>query len=558
MIEQSFCRLFLFPHLKKHLMKSKVQFLFLLCIFFFSNCQYQESAHKYDRVPLSGNRANVPLVTTKKLMPPSEKPNREGYDKITENDFQSSLDHPLSTFSIDVDNASYSNVRRFLTAGEQVPTDAVRIEELINYFSYQYPQAQGEAPFSSHAEVADCPWNDAHRLLKIGLQGRTIPQENIPASNIVFLLDVSGSMGNYNKLPLLKSAFRMLIKELRPIDKVAIVVYAGASGLVLPATSGDDKQTILRALDRLESGGSTAGASGIKLAYKVAHQNFIKRGNNRIILATDGDFNVGPSSDSELIRLVENQRESGVFLSVLGFGSGNLQDGMMEKISNHGNGNYAYIDNIKEAKKVLVEEMSGTLFTIAKDVKLQVEFNPAQVKEYRLIGYENRILAAEDFNDDKKDAGDLGAGHSVTALYEIIPTSSKSPSRAGTVDPLKYQQKSLVEEAYSKEMLTLKLRYKLPNASESKLLEYTAIDRGKTLEESSVDFQFAAAVATFGMLLRDSKHRGEANWELVNHLGRKGMGSDPFGYRREFLQLARIAGGGNPVEVVDDVLAPAH
>ncbi len=539
-------------------MNVKVQIFFLFCLFVFSNCQYRDSTKKYNHVPLNGNqKISIAPTTTPNVLSPEEA-NREGYDKITENDFQSSLDHPLSTFSIDVDNASYSNVRRFLTAGEKVPIDAVRVEELINYFSYQYPQPQGEVPFSANAEVADCPWNDSHRLLKIGLQGRSIPQENIPASNIVFLLDVSGSMGIYNKLPLLKSAFRMLIKELRPIDKVAIVVYAGASGLVLPATSGEDKQTILRALDRLESGGSTAGASGIKLAYKVAHQNFIKGGNNRIILATDGDFNVGPSSDSQLIRLVENQRKSGVFLSVLGFGSGNLQDAMMEKISNHGNGNYAYIDNIKEAKKVLVEEMSGTLFTIAKDVKLQVEFNPTQVKEYRLIGYENRLMAAEDFNNDQKDAGDLGAGHCVTALYEIIPTNAKSPSRAGTVDPLKYQQKNLVEEAYSKEMLTLKLRYKKPDESESKLLEYTAIDKGKTLEESSIDFQFAAAVASFGMLLRESKHRGEANWEMVADLGRKGIGADPFGYRREFLQLARIAGGGNPAEVVDDVLAPAH
>lgn len=484
--------------------------------------------------------------------------NREGYDKIVENEFKNPINYPLSTFSIDVDHASYSNVRRFLTTGDRPPIDAVRVEEFINYFSYQYPQPKGEVPFSVHAEIAECPWNTANRLMKIGIQGRDIPQENLPPSNLVFLLDVSGSMNAPNKLPLLKSAFKMLVQQMRATDRVAIVVYAGSSGLVLPSTSGDKKQTILRSLSELDAGGSTAGAEGIQLAYKVARENFIEGGNNRIILATDGDFNIGMSSDSELVRLVESQRASGVYLSVLGLGKGNLQDAMMEKISNSGNGNYAYIDNRQEARKVLVEEMSGTLLTIAKDVKLQVEFNPTRVKEYRLIGYENRLMAAEDFNDDQKDAGDLGAGHSVTALYEIVPTGTRRPNQAGAIDDLKYQQRSQTEEANSTELLNLKLRYKLPQESKSQLLEFNARDKGGTWEDSSTDFKFAAAVASFGMLLRDSKHRGEANWHMVDQMGRAGMGADRFGYRREFLQLVRLASGESPVEVMDDVLAPAH
>lgn len=534
-------------------MKINYVFLSMFFTFLFSNCHNPHGERSiYDWAPSQ----NMVLKEVQFEDAPIESFNREGYDKITENPFRSALDHPLSTFSIDVDNASYSNVRRFLTSGKKPPVDAVRIEELINYFSYDYPQPQDETPFSVHAEVAECPWQTSNRLLKIGLQGKEIPQEDIPASNIVFLLDVSGSMNSYNKLPLLKSAFRMLVRELRPEDRVAIVVYAGASGVVLPSTSGEDKQTILHALDRLNAGGSTAGAAGITLAYKVAREHFIEGGNNRIILATDGDFNVGPSSDGELVRLIETQRSKGVFLSVLGFGTGNLQDDMMEKISNSGNGNYAYIDNIKEARKVLVEEMSGTLYTIAKDVKLQLEFNPTQVKEYRLIGYENRLLAAEDFNDDLKDAGELGAGHSVTALYEIVPTNIKSPTRAGTVDPLKYQQKKLSPSSNTKELLTLKLRYKLPTENESKLLEYVAKDKGKTLEESSKDFQFASAVAGFGMLLRESAFSGDANWDMVSDLGKAGQGVDPFGYRREFLQLVWRASGERPDK--QDVLAPAH
>jgi len=467
--------------------------------------------------------------------------NTEEYNHIEENEFLSSLENPLSTFSIDVDNASYSNARRFLNSSQMPPKDAVRIEEFINYFSYDYPQPSNVDPFSINTEVSDCPWNSDAKLVHIGLQGCTWDKKQLPSSNLVFLLDVSGSMDQQNKLPLLKKAFKLLAEQLREEDKVSIVVYAGASGLVLPPTSGSDKNKIMEALDRLSAGGSTAGAAGIQLAYETAEKAFIKNGNNRIILATDGDFNVGVSSSSELVRLIEKKRESGVFLSVLGFGMGNYKDGRMEQIADNGNGNYAYIDNFNEAKKIFGQELGGTLHTIAKDVKLQIEFNPAHVKEYRLVGYENRKLKNGDFNNDKKDAGDLGAGHTVTALYEIIPTNS-AKNVAEKVDPLKYQTRSVKSDAQSNpEWMTIKLRYKKPDGKVSKLLEVTTGDKGISLEESSNNFRFSAAVANFAMLLRDSKFKGNSNYDSVLELAKNSKGKDAFGYRNEFLELVQKA-----------------
>jgi Ca-activated chloride channel family protein len=465
----------------------------------------------------------------------------ESYASIIENDFLSADQTPLSTFSIDVDNASYSNSRRFLNNGQLPPPNAVRIEEFINYFSYDYPQPEGEAPFSVTTEMSTCPWNSQHQLMHIGLQGRIIPKEHIPPSNLVFLLDVSGSMNAQNKLPLLKNAFKMLTNQLRQRDRVAIVVYAGASGLVLPSTSGANAQAILEALQRLEAGGGTAGAAGIELAYQVAQQNFINDGNNRVILATDGDFNIGMSSNEAMVQLIENKRKNGIFLSVLGFGTGNYQDDKMEQLADNGNGNYAYIDNLKEAKKVLVNEMSGTLFTIAKDVKLQLEFNPAHVAAYRLIGYENRKLKDEDFNDDTKDAGELGAGHTVTALYEIIPTTV-AHSTILKVDPLKYQSSKLSENAKNDpDWLTLKLRYKHPKSNTSKLLTFTAKDEGLIFEKTSSNFRFSAAVAGFGMLLRDSRYKGSATYDDMAKMARNSRGEDPFGYRIELIDLIEMA-----------------
>ncbi|MCA9399721.1 MAG: VWA domain-containing protein, partial [Candidatus Omnitrophica bacterium] len=386
--------------------------------------------------------------------------NTEDYDRIYENEFLAAIDNPLSTFSIDVDTASYSNVRRYLNNNQLPPVDAVRIEEMVNYFSYNYPQPQGNDPFSITTDAAVAPWNPDHQLIRIGLQGKVMSGKELPPSNLVFLIDVSGSMNDPNKLPLLKSAYKMMVNQLSQNERVAIVVYAGAAGTVLDSTPGSNKQAILEAIDRLSAGGSTAGAQGIQKAYDIAKSNFIKGGNNRVILATDGDFNVGVSSDSELTRLIEEKRKEGIFLTVLGFGTGNYKDNKMEKLANKGNGNYYYIDTEREAKKVLVNELGSTLFTIAKDVKIQIEFNPAQVQSYRLIGYENRILAKEDFNDDTKDAGELGAGHSVTALYEIIP-ARLGENIAGKVDPLKYQAKNMVN---SQELMTVKLRYKQPDA----------------------------------------------------------------------------------------------
>lgn len=465
--------------------------------------------------------------------------NTESYANIQENAFHNPDQTPLSTFSIDVDAASYSNVRRYLNNGGLPPKDAVRIEEMINYFDYDYPQPQGNDPVNIITEISTAPWNNKHKLVQIGLQGRKIKTEQLPASNLVFLIDVSGSMAQPNKLPLLVSSFKLLTNQLREKDKVAIVVYAGNSGLVLPSTTGDHKNTIKEALNKLSAGGSTAGGEGIELAYKIASQHFIKGGNNRVILATDGDFNVGASSDKDMEQLIEEKRKSGVFLTVLGYGMGNTKDSKMETLADKGNGNYAYIDNITEARKVLVNEFGGTLFTIAKDVKLQVEFNPAKVQAYRLIGYENRLLQDKDFNDDRKDAGDLGSGHTVTALYEIIPVGVQS-SFSPSVDPLKYQEnKKNTSKNNSPEMLTVKLRYKQPDGNSSKLLQKSVIDASNIFEGSSNNFRFAAAVAEFGMLLRQSDFKQNASFAQVISLTEQSMGKDTEGYRSEFLKLVK-------------------
>jgi len=466
--------------------------------------------------------------------------NTEEYSKINDNVFLSPGTNPLSTFSIDVDAASYANVRRFLNSGTLPYKDAVRIEELINYFNYDYEDPKGEHPFSVMTEVSQAPWNPDHKLVHIGLQGKKLDYEDMKPSNLVFLVDVSGSMKSPNKLSLLKSAFKLLVKNLDDRDRIAIVAYAGAAGLVLPSTPAKERSTILSALDKLEAGGSTAGGAGIKLAYKVAKENLMEDGNNRVILATDGDFNVGVSSTSELVRTIEEKRNDGIFLTICGFGMGNYKDGRMESISNAGNGNYFYIDNIMEANKVFVKEMRATLFTIAKDVKIQIEFNPAKVQAYRLIGYENRMLKSEDFNDDKKDAGELGAGHTVTALYEIIPVGVKSDF-IKSVDELKYQKGEVTNQASSDELMTVKLRYKKPKEDTSRLLSIVIQDKAVKLAESSNNFKFASAVAEFGMMLRDSEFKGEASYENVLELAKNAKGQDTEGYRTEFVQLVKKA-----------------
>ncbi len=465
--------------------------------------------------------------------------NTEEYDRIYENEFLRVTSNPLSTFSIDVDAASYSNVRRFLNDNKMPPKDAVRVEELINYFTYDYDLPTDDRPFSVTTEISDCPWQAEHRLVHIGLQSTPVPTEDLPPSNIVFLLDVSGSMDYPDKLPLLKKAFRLLVNELRKEDRVAIVVYAGASGLVLPPTPGDQKETILEAIGRLRAGGSTAGGAGIQLAYAVAQQNLLKDGNNRVILATDGDFNVGISSSADLVRLIEEKRSSGVYLTVLGFGTGNLKDSRLEQLADKGNGQYAYIDNLLEARKTLVAEMGATLFTIANDVKVQVEFNPARVSAYRLIGYENRLLKKEDFADDTKDAGEMGAGHSVTALYEIIPAGVEADLPGA--DSLKYQVVGVRPEALtSPEMLTVKIRYKVPGDSTSQLVSVPVVDSDLAMTATSDNFRFSAAVAEFGMLLRDSKFRGDATYAGVIDLAKASQGTDAEGYRQEFIRLAEV------------------
>lgn len=466
----------------------------------------------------------------------------ESYKSINENAFSTVKENPLSTFSTDVDAASYSNVRRFINSGQLPPADAVRIEEMINYFNYDLEGPKNSDPVAIHTELSAAPWNPKHRLLRIGLKAKTIATDKLPASNLVFLIDVSGSMNQDNKLPLVKSSLKMLVEQLRPQDKVALVVYAGAAGVVLPSTPGNQKQTIDNAIDNLSSGGSTAGGAGIRLAYDIALQNLIKKGNNRIILATDGDFNVGASSDDDMEKLITQKRESGVFLSVLGYGMGNYKDSKMETLADKGNGNYAYIDNITESRKTLVNEFGGTLFTVAKDVKLQIEFNPAKVQAYRLLGYENRLLNKEDFNDDKKDAGDMGSGHTVTAFYEIVPAGIKD-SYVASVDPLKYQnvKENTPVASGSAEMMTIKFRYKEPVSSKSKLSQVTVMDAPKDFNTTSVDFKFASAVAEFGMLLRDSKFKQQSSYKHVIATARAGKGTDHEGYRSEFIRLAESA-----------------
>ena len=467
--------------------------------------------------------------------------NTEAYDNITENTFLRTTDNPLSTFSIDVDAASYSNVRRMLNAGQLPPAGAVRVEEMINYFHYDYPQPKNEDPFSFTTEMSDCPWNSDHKLILIGMQGKKIPTENLPPSNLVFLIDVSGSMDEENKLPLVQSSLKLLTDQLREQDKVSIVVYAGAAGMVLPPTSGSNKKKIKDAIDQLSAGGSTAGGEGIMLAYKTANKNFDKEGNNRVILCTDGDFNVGMSSDDDMVRLIEKEKNTGVFLTVLGFGMGNYKDSKMEKLADKGNGNHAYIDGINEAKKVLVNEFGGTLFTIAKDVKLQVEFNPAKVQGYRLVGYENRMLKKEDFNDDKKDAGELGSGHTVTALYEIIPVGVKDEFLKD-VDKLKYQAKQPdITTSFDKEVMTIKFRYKTPQGAVSKLIEQSVYDSPFAFKNTSDNFRFAASVAEFGMLLRNSEFKSASTYANVLGLAQNAKGADEEGYRNEFIKLVEGA-----------------
>jgi Ca-activated chloride channel family protein len=464
----------------------------------------------------------------------------ERYAEIDENPFLEASRAPLSTFSVDVDTASYSNTRRFLGEGQLPPRDAVRIEELVNYFSYDYPQPAGDAPFSVKAEVADCPWNTQHRLVQLGLQGRRVSTEDMPPANLVFLVDVSGSMGEQYKLPLVKTGLRTLTEQLSSRDRVAIVTYAGSSGIALQSTPGDRKEEIISAVERLAAGGSTNGGSGIKLAYQVAEQNFIRGGTNRVVLATDGDFNVGVTGDEELVRIIEEKRERGVSLSVLGFGTGNLNDSMMEKLVDKGNGNYAYIDSESEARKALGEQAAGTLLTIAKDVKIQVEFNPRLVAGYRLIGYENRLLAARDFNDDRKDAGEIGAGHTVTALYEIVPAGQKVENPG--VDELKYAQPPAGQDGSgSGELLTVKLRYKEPEGDVSKPLNVGVLDARTAYADASADFKFAAAVAEFGMLLRGSRYKGQASYGSAAELARGSVGSDLQGRRAEFVKLVESA-----------------
>ena len=462
--------------------------------------------------------------------------NTEDYNNIVENRFLSPKHEPLSTFSIDVDEASYSNVRRYLQNGSLPPPGAVRIEEMINYFDYEYAQPVNEEPFAVHTEIAECPWNTKHQLIHIGLQGKEIPVANLPASNLVFLIDVSGSMNEANKLPLVQSSLKMLVDQLREKDRVAIVVYAGSAGLVLPSTNGTSKTKIKEAIDNLEAGGSTAGGAGIQLAYTIAKENFLVDGNNRVILATDGDFNVGVSSDDDLVRLIEKERKSGVFLSVLGYGMGNYKDNKMQQLADKGNGNHSYIDNINEAKKVLVSEFGSTLFTIAKDVKIQIEFNPAKVQAYRLVGYENRMLASEDFNDDAKDAGELGSGHTVTALYEIIPVGVKDVF-AASVDSLKYQSNERTVRNYSDEIMTVKLRYKKPDEDASKLMIQQVKDENRSLSSSSENFRFAAAIAEFGLLLRDSEFKQNSSLQQVIAMAQSAKGKDKNGYRAEFISL---------------------
>lgn len=469
----------------------------------------------------------------------------EGYNPIDESTYLTVTNAPLSTFSIDVDTASYSNMRRYVMEWDRhPPAHAVRIEELINYFDYDYPVSEyrtGEAPFIAHVAVAACPWASGHKLVRVGIKGSDLPKGERPPSNLVFLIDVSGSMESADKLPLVKQGLSMLVSQLNENDRVAIVVYAGSSSVVLEPTIGSNSRKIMDAIENLQAAGSTHGSQGIQQAYAYAREGFIEGGSNRVILASDGDFNVGVTSQDELINLIEKEAKSGVFLTVLGFGTGNLQDGTMEQLADKGNGMYAYIDTLREAKKVFIDQMQGSLVTIAKDVKIQVEFNPDRAQQYRLIGYENRTLAAQDFNDDTKDAGEIGAGHTVTALYEVIPRGTLPQPG---VDPLKYQaqpEQPKPSGEYADELMTLKIRYKEPEADESKLIEYPVIDSTSLFDETDNDFRFAASVAAFGMLLRGSEEKGEASFDKVIAWASGALGSDQHGYRAEFLDIARKA-----------------
>ena len=513
-----------------------------------SSDQTTKSVAQYRAGIVARNNPSVASLAYRAEPTPAESFNTADYGHFEENPFLPADSNPLSTFSIDVDTASYANVRRMINAGTRPPKDAVRIEEMINYFAYDYPQPEGEQPFSINLEVAGCPWTPEHRLVRVGLKGREVASDKRGASNLVFLLDVSGSMEPANRLPLVKQAMRLLVDRLTENDRVAIVVYAGGSGLALPSTTGDRKEEILRALEDLHAGGSTNGAAGIQLAYQIAAEHFIKGGVNRVILATDGDFNVGVTSQGELVRLAEEKAKGGVFLSVLGVGDDNLKDSTMQKLADKANGNYAYLDSLDEARKVLVQQMNGTLVTIAKDVKVQVEFNPARVASYRLLGYEKRLLRKEDFNNDKIDAGEIGAGHTVTALYEVVPRGTATDPAASVppVDPLKYSPPNpmAVASSYanpSPDLMTVKLRYKQPDGDKSALLERSLADNGAVFGKASADFRFAAAVAEFGMILRGSPHKGNATLAAVLDCSQESKGRDESGYRAGFIELARKA-----------------
>jgi len=483
------------------------------------------------------NNGNLQGTTASVLATPA--PNDESYEKTGENGFQGVVKNPLSTFSIDVDKAAYSNVRRFINNGEKPPADAVRVEEMINYFDYDYSQPADEHPFAIFAEVSDCPWQSGHKLVHIGVQGKKIATDDLPPSNIVFLIDVSGSMGESNKLPLLKSSFKLLVNNLREIDRVAIVTYASSTGIALESTPGSNKEEIIRAIDNLQAGGSTSGGAGIKLAYQEARKNFVEEGNNRIILATDGDFNVGASSDAEMEELITRERQFGIFLSCLGFGMGNYKDSKLQVLADKGNGNHAYIDNMQEANKTLVSEFGGTLFTIAKDVKIQIEFNPSKVQAYRLVGYEKRMLKDEDFKDDTKDAGELGSGHTVTVLYEIIPVGVKSEFLKKIPD-LKYQKPVINEETSAlNEIATIKMRYKKPDGDKSIELQQVIMDKLIPIEKASENLKFSSAVAMFGMLLKNSEFKGSSGYNKVVEQADNARSFDKEGYRAEFVRLVK-------------------
>ncbi|MDR2473324.1 MAG: von Willebrand factor type A domain-containing protein [Tannerella sp.] len=488
---------------------------------------------------VGSSREQAMMFVRPSLSPNYDALQEEEYGRIIENTFKYAQDVPLSTFSIDVDAASYGNMRRMLNQGTIPPKDAVRTEELINYFSYNYAKPTGYDPVKIAVEASECPWKKEHKLVRIALKAKEIESDRLPASNFVFLIDVSGSMEGHNRLGLVKSSLKLLINNLRDKDRVAIVVYAGAAGEKLPSTPGNDRQKILSALDELEAGGSTAGGAGIELAYKIAQKNFIKDGNNRVILCTDGDFNVGVSSNEGLEQLIEQKRKSGVFLTVLGYGMGNYKDSKMQTLAEKGNGNHAYIDNLQEANKTLVQEFGSTMYAVAKDVKLQVEFNPAKVQAYRLIGYENRLLRDEDFNNDAIDAGEMGAGHCVTAFYEVVPVGVTF-SGSGSVDSLKYQTKTAVTTSNSTDLLTVKMRYKNPDEDTSRKLEVSLTDINTTPSE---DFRFAASVAMFGQILTGSSFKGDATCDKVIALAKSSSGKDEQGYRREFVRLVEAAKG---------------